>query len=364
MKCKKCKKDIPDYSVFCLWCGAAQKKDRKKKMYQRPDGLFEKIIVLNGKRVPFRGKTESEVYKKIAAYEEKQEAGRTFREVAEEWWEIHSETLSPNSLSGYRPAKRAAVDYFDDAPIGSINAKQVQAFIDSIVAKGYASKTVKTYLSIVSMAFRYAVTHGEIEHSPCDYTRVPAGLLRTRRDPPSESEIKVIQANCNSEFGLFAFFLLYTGCRLGEALAITGADINKNDLTISIKKSVYFDGVIPKIKLPKTKSGIREIPIPDILAEKIPPLKKDEYLFGNPTKSQYERLWKRYRKNTGLNLTPHQLRHGYATLLYEAGVDVKEAQYLLGHSDMSTTMNIYTHLSKSKKVQTFSKFNDFTKNTQ
>ena len=59
--CKKCKKEIPDGALYCQWCGAAQKKNPKKKMYQRPDGLFEQSKVIDGKRVVFRGKTEKEV---------------------------------------------------------------------------------------------------------------------------------------------------------------------------------------------------------------------------------------------------------------------------------------------------------------
>jgi hypothetical protein len=57
----------------------------KQKMYQRPDGLYEKGMTINGKRIRFRGKTEREVLQKIAAYEEKQENGLTFEEIAEQW---------------------------------------------------------------------------------------------------------------------------------------------------------------------------------------------------------------------------------------------------------------------------------------
>ncbi len=61
-------------------------------------------------------------------------------------------------------------------------------------------------------------------------------------------------------------------------------------------------------------------------------------------------MWGSYQKNTGLTITPHQLRHAYATILYEAGIDVKAAQSFLGHSNIQTTMDIYTHLSEAKKI--------------
>ena len=62
--CKKCKKEIPDGAMYCPWCGAPQKRNPKKKMYQRPDGLYEQVKTIDGKRVAFRGKTEKEVLDK------------------------------------------------------------------------------------------------------------------------------------------------------------------------------------------------------------------------------------------------------------------------------------------------------------
>ena len=72
MKCKKCRKTIPDGSKFCNHCGTPTE---KKKLYRRPDGLYEKVITIDGKRVAFRAKKEKDVYLKIAAYEEKREKG-------------------------------------------------------------------------------------------------------------------------------------------------------------------------------------------------------------------------------------------------------------------------------------------------
>ena len=89
------------------------------------------------------------------------------------------------------------------------------------------------------------------------------------------------------------------------------------------------------------------------------------------TETAFRRAWQAYenylRKNVGIlldkkdidHITPHMLRHTYATLLYDAGVDVKNAQRYLGHSDVLTTLRIYTHLSKEKEKVGDKKFDDY-----
>lgn len=123
---------------------------------------------------------------------------------------------------------------------------------------------------------------------------------------------------------------------------------------ISIIKKLRFP--VPHISLAaksclnalKTVSGIRTVPLFDCLAEKLAPRIPTELVFpqldGSPLDdSAFKTGWLDYRKQSGVNITPHQLRHAYATVLFEAGVDPKDAQELLGHAQFSTTMDIYTH---------------------
>ena len=71
-------------------------------MKKRADGRYQKAITIDGKKQFFYGKTQAEVNKKMLAYEKKKEQGRTFEEVAEEWYDKHSITLSPTTIPGYR----------------------------------------------------------------------------------------------------------------------------------------------------------------------------------------------------------------------------------------------------------------------
>lgn len=65
-------------------------------------------------------------------------------------------------------------------------------------------------------------------------------------------------------------------------------------------------------------------------------------------KTYFTRQWERWQKESGISATAHQLRHTYATILYEAGIDVKDAQALMGHSDIAVTQNIYTHIRENR----------------
>ena len=114
MKCKKCRKAIPDNSKFCNHCGAPQE---KKKLYRRPDGLYEKVMTIDGKRVYFRARKEADVYKKIHEYEVKREEGPLFTEVAEQWHTEHWENLSPTTQHGYEFPFEEIKEYFADKRI-------------------------------------------------------------------------------------------------------------------------------------------------------------------------------------------------------------------------------------------------------
>lgn len=72
----------------------------------------------------------------------------------------------------------------------------------------------------------------------------------------------------------------------------------------------------------------------------------------------YHRMWKRWQKTAGVTVTAHQLRHGYATMLFEAGISERDAMDLLGHADINLTKNIYTHIRKTREEETAAKLNE------
>lgn len=365
MKCIKCKKKIPDKSKFCNYCGTKQVMQH---FYRRKDGLYEKIMNINGKRVAFRAKTEDGVFEKIMNYQEKQEKGLTFSEAADLWYDEHWESLSPTTQQGYKFAYDEILDYFGDDYIKQITHKDINQYIKQL-PKTYARKTCLTRLSLLSMIFKHAIVEDYISENPCQYVTISKIHKSKKRRAPTSEEINIIKRNIDIEYkgfniGFFVLFFLYTGLRKGEALALQYRDIDRNAALISVTKSVYFENNQPKLKPPKTEAGEREVIIPNIILNLLPNGKPKEYIFtepnGTPMRNHFfEKAWAHWQDETGLDLTAHQLRHGHATLLHDAGVDVKDAQDQLGHADASTTQNIYTEVSAVRKNQTAKIFNEF-----
>lgn len=334
----------------------------KAKYYQRPDGLYEAIRIIDGKRKAFRGRTPREVEQKMLAYRETAERGRTFREIAEEWENIHFPTLAPNTLKSYRPAYNRALEHFDDTPVKQIKAPDVKKFINEFARTGdgqtrRAQKTVTTQLLVVNLILSYAAENGEIEYNPCVNVSIPKDLPKKRREAASPEDEKAVKGSAN--VWLFPYLILYTGLRKGEALALTYGDIDRKEKLIHVTKSVYHINNKPHIKTPKTEAGTRSVPILDPLLPKLPKSRRQEhYIFSEDggttplTEMQYQKRWADFAKRTGIQCTAHQLRHSYATMLFECGIEVKDAQDLLGHSTAAVTQDIYTHIRTDRRKQT------------
>lgn len=126
---------------------------------------------------------------------------------------------------------------------------------------------------------------------------------------------------------------------------------------------VMYEGEEPKIKsTPKTKSGVRKIPV-------LTPLKPfldncgDKILFrgksGYMRRAEFRFGWEQFQRKNGISLSAHQLRHGFATICYDAELDEKDAAELLGHSSVELTKDIYTHISAERQKLNADKLNNF-----
>ncbi len=344
-------------------------------MKKRPDGRYCRKIKINNRFVFFYSSEPTEkqaardIERQLLQYTEKESNGKLFSEVAKEWSDDHFPTLENNTLKQYRPALADVSVQFGKSYIKDITSTQIDLFLKAYAKRGYAQKTVKTRLLIMNLIMKYAVINQYISNNPCLYITIPKNLPKTRREALTDNELLIVRQSLDKPFGIFAYFLLNTGLRKGEALALRYCDIDFNRKIISINKTVEWLGNVPHIKNhPKTDAGIREVPLLDCLANLFEPKTTDELLFPNASgelmrNGNFTRLWDKYRAETGLSITPHQLRHAYATMLYDANIDIKTAQYLLGHANIQTTMDIYTHLSQSRQDTAADILNQFVNNS-
>lgn len=346
-------------------------------MKKRKDGRWQRSTTVNGKRIVFYSSEESEkkaikdIERQMINYSESKERGKSFSEVAEEWQEEHFDKLEHYTERRYTTLLAHAITEFEDCYIKNITPKDIECFLLKFSIKGYSTKTIKDQFSILKMIFRYACIKGYIDSDITQYIKPPKGADPRKREALTDEEMKIVNSSIYCTLGLLAFFLMYSGLRKGEALALQWKDIDFKNNEINVYKSVCHHNNQPFIKSTKTESGTRKVMLLDCLSKelkKCPDKEKENYIFSGTTKpltnSQFQCRWEKYNNETGLNITAHQLRHTFATILFEAEIDVKDAQHLMGHSDISVTQNIYTHVRQNRTAKTANKLNKFlSKNT-
>lgn len=342
----------------------------------RKDGRYQgSYYDENGVRRYVYDRDPAVLYQKIQEKKSETEAPIiTFRQAADEWERIHREEIEGRTWKNYEPHVKDIVAEHGNRPIVDLETADVVNDLARAKAKGYSATIVNTRRSIFQMIFDYAIVSGYIKYNPARSVKLPRGLKRGRRSAPTQEQMKIICQSIDAPFGLFPFFLLCTGLRKSEALALEWSDIDLKNKEIHITKSLdYSIGAHPKIKAPKTEAGTRIVPILDIL---LPYLKGGNGpLFPQPdsarggkggsylTERAYEGAWLRYCQTVGLMngskpaITAHNLRHGTATLMFETGVDELTAQRILGHSRVEITREIYTDLRADQKARSVSKLN-------
>ena len=324
-------------------------------MKQRADGRWAKTITVNGKKKFFYSlaKTEKgatiDINKQIAEYTIEQSDKCPFSKISGDWMNYHCNKIPYTTWKKcYRSSYNDVQSYFGDIAISDITAPECNKFLQTFIAKEYSQKKISTLKTVVSMIFDYAVINGITKYNPIKNIKLPAGLPKKPRKMPTDYEIEIIKENYTG-FSFLPYFLLYSGLRISEALALTYEDIDfDNKIIIVNKKLIHDDNTPIIINQTKTAAGTRDVILLDRLAEKLSQNKQGHVFTNNIgelyTKRQIQCEWNRWKKQHNITVSAHQLRHAYATLLYEAGIDVKTAQGLLGHADIHMTMDIYADI--------------------
>lgn len=335
-------------------------------MKKRKDGLYclSENYELYGekKRKFFYGKTMAEVKKKRDEFFRSLSPDEITFEDAFKRFEIFEE---PRISAAAWRTKKERISFFKKiypVKLNSVTPQMIALEINKLAIKNpkthhpTARRTLTRYLAAVSNVFEFAISERLTEYNPTKYVKIPQSAPQKDRDALSPFEYGLILSHTEKRY-LAPIFMILCGLRRGELTALTYNDIS--DGYVNVNKS--FDFKTGTIKLPKSKAGIRQIPVPD----KLKPLlkgKPNEYVIGGAkmfTEANWLSLRKRLIKELGFEFNWHQLRHTYATILYDAGVDVLSAQKFLGHSDVKVTLGIYTSLSEKRQERSIESLNQF-----
>lgn len=271
----------------------------------------------------------------------------TFQAYGERWYALYKETdLRQSSITMYRNVlENHLFPMFGDRPINTITADDLQQFI--IQYKEGSSSMISKVMMVLKQIFKGAVDDDIIPKNPTSKVRPPKGTVGERKPLTMEQVRQIQEMAPQHPDGLLVMLLLHTGMRRGEAVALRFEDIHDGMIHIN-KAAVYSNGNKATINAPKTRAGVRRIPLEAELRAVLPSGGTGYVLGGDEpwSKTKLARAWERLQRDIPAlsGASPHILRHTYTMRLRRAGVDGATAQAILGHEDYQTTANVYTHI--------------------
>ncbi|VGV72287.1 tyrosine-type recombinase/integrase [Streptococcus pyogenes] len=302
----------------------------------------------------------------------------TYKELTALWWESYKNTIKPNSRQSMEGIVRLHIlPAFGDCKLSRLTTPVIQQQVNKWANN--ANKGIKgayanySFLNNINRRIlQYGVTMQVIEHNPARDVIIP------RKQNNKEHKVKFFS---NQELKQFLnylddldlssyenFFdyvlyktLLATGCRIGEVLALEWSDIDLKKGTIKVSKTLNR---YQETNTPKSKAGLRDIEIDRATALLLKQYKKrqqvlswelgrSETIVFTPFTTKYayacllrKRLQKHFKAAGVPDISFHGFRHTHATIMLYAGIEAKDLQYRLGHSNISMTLNTYVHATK------------------
>lgn len=402
----------------------------------------DKVITFKPNQNSSPKQQEKEAQKFAMEWEDKLKNGESyegeemsFADFAEKWLESRKEDLAYSTYIGYvQIVNNKIVPYFGRYKVARIKPPLIEDFYKTLLGT-HANGSIQKIKNVLSGMFRTAVRWQMIQVNPCRDAKVaknkdeettlkyftPEQSLMFLRSLDMEFETVIRGHERIDDTGkpylvadytesrklplqLKVFFTisLYCGLRKGETLALHWNDIDFDNHTISISKSVGKGEEGPIIKKPKTATSIRNVTFPDDLTPLLKQyrseynqyrfslgtawqgegnlfIQDDGKLMGRSTSYQaYKRHIRRYNewvrenpeeaKKSGYEVLPeiplHGLRHSCATLLNYLKVNIIDISKILGHAKSSTTMDIYAHSFEEQNTEAANKLNDFLLNNK
>jgi len=328
---------------------------------------FTKAVTLpNGKRKYVRGKTKEELERKLSELSMEIGLGidvsdeSTFKEYATYWFTVHKKN-KVSELSYHHMVRNMELHVYPT--IGRKKLRDIRApaiYKTMANCEGLARSSQKNILQLIRAVFASAVDDNLLIRSPVPTRLEPGGYVSDEEKVLTpEQEQTLLDAAVGLAVYPFVLTMRETGMRRGEVTGLMWSDIDFDSGVIHVRRHVLTSatGHPEVVDGAKTKAGIRDLPLTDTLRDYLLERRKHSssvFVFPTSNGTVYSAqglslLWKTLDKRAGFHSHPHQLRHTFATKLFESGLDIKQVQYIMGHSDPETTLKIYTHYRESSR---------------
>ena len=350
--------------------------EKTKKKYQYRTKTLQ---MPDGSRKYIRAKTQEELDEKVLAARILMKSGvdigsdETFGHFAQTWYDIYKKPyLRENSLNAIQYVlNQHILPYLGGCRLRDITPMQIQAVMARLSDKSNSLQS-KALIHLRSI-FKAAEENGLVAKSPV------SGMLKAggKKTPekialtPQESQTLLERVE-NRRAKTFLLTALHTGMRRGEIVALKWEDIDFENKVIHVRRNAVMGRYETTISDElKTKASKRDVPLSEELEAWLSARKRNthsQYVISMQnhkplTKSSYKSMWKLIeRELPDTHVTAHILRHTYVTRLFEAVLDIKEIQYLAGHSTVDMTLRVYTHYDRlNREAQTAEKVRDALK---
>lgn len=316
----------------------------------------------------------------------KEETKDKFKFYAAYWLKKKQFETKTSTFCNYANAlKNHIIPVLGDIKLKELNREILQFFIYKVQGEyNLSEKTTKDYVAIIKQIMIDGQEDGVIPDFAINKRKLKykkQELIGTTKDTYTEEEYKKIIDSLLKKINytkLGILIGLYTGMRIGEICALQFSDIDFINKTINVTKTlqrIYDPTNTEKptkiqITSTKTSSSTRIIPVTDDMIEILQSMNSgdDTYILTGTKKYSEPRAFRRkytnFMKKIGIQpLKFHSLRHTFASMNIENGTDIKTISQILGHSDIDTTLKVYTHTSEKQKLKAIQKFENLLKET-
>lgn len=298
---------------------------------------------------------------------------KTINQITEEWKEEKKKYVKKSTYAAYQLLIQNHIKpYFGD--LYEVNEEKVQQFVFDKLDAGLSEKTIRDIIIVLKMILKFGIKNGYLEYVQID-AKFPSKQEKKDLDVLSKADQKKFMEHLRNNFtfkNLGIFICLSTGMRIGEICGLRWCDVDTVEGVIKVRHTLQriyiIEGETRHTELlldtPKTANSVRDIPMSSELLKMPKSLNKvvneNYYVISNDIKPIEPRTYRNYYKKLCKQLDIpelkfHGLRHSFATRCIESKADYKTVSVLLGHSNISTTLNLYVHPNKEQKKKTIDK---------